>query len=68
MRELAGGQRLEPDAVGGLADGGGQLGLHARPYVLQLGAHGSDNLLLPGRKRMELWTEGPLGARPGDYI
>src|ERR1700691_3495727 len=49
-RQLASPQGLEPDAVGLLADGVRELGPHARPYVLQLGAHGSVNPLLLGRK------------------
>src|SRR4029077_1838667 len=40
-RELTRAQRLQPDAVGGLVDGEGKLCLHACPYVLELGAHGS---------------------------
>src|SRR6202035_4077095 len=48
--ELQGTQRLEPDVVGGLVYGEGDLGLHPRPYVLELGAHGSVDPLLSQRK------------------
>ena len=52
-------QRLEPDAVGGLVDARGELGLDARPYVLELGAHGSVDPLLSERKCAELFEGGP---------
>jgi hypothetical protein len=48
--ELHGPQRGEPDPVGRLVDSEGKLLLHARPYVLELGAHGSVNPLLSPRK------------------
>ncbi len=62
--ELDRAQRVEPDAVGGLVDDERELGLHARPYVLELAAHGSVDPLPPGECR---WTirrrapEGPVG-------
>jgi hypothetical protein len=40
----------QPDAVRGLIDCEGKLVLHARPYVLELGAHGSVCPLLSSRK------------------
>jgi hypothetical protein len=40
-RELDRAQRRQPDAVRGIVDRKRELGLHARPYVLELGAHGS---------------------------
>src|ERR1700680_3015871 len=49
-RQLDGPQRSQPDAVCGLVDGERELGLHARPYVLQLRAHGSVYPLLSQRK------------------
>ncbi len=48
--ELDGAQRLEPDAVGGLVDDERKLGLHPRPYVLELEAHGSVSPLLSQRQ------------------
>jgi hypothetical protein len=50
LRELDGAEWLEPDAVGGLVDDEGKLGLHPRPYVLELAVHGSvDSLLSEGQ-------------------
>ena len=43
--EIYGAQRLEPDAVGGLVDDRCKLGLHPRPYVIELIAHGASNPL-----------------------
>ncbi len=48
--ELDRAQRLEPDAVGGLVDDERKLGLHPRPYVLELVAHGSGSPLLSQRQ------------------
>jgi len=48
--EFHGSQGSEPDPVGGLVDSQGKLFLHARPYVLELGAHGSVYPLLSPRK------------------
>ena len=39
-------ERLEPDAIGGLVDDERELCLHPRPYVLELGTHGSVDPLL----------------------
>ena len=61
-RARASPQGLEPDAVRGLVDGECQLSLHARPYVLQLGAHGSVYPLLPRRKWWSLFERGPAGS------
>ncbi len=46
LAELARLQRLEPDAVRALVDGERELGSYARPYVLELFAHGSVDPLL----------------------
>jgi hypothetical protein len=48
--ELDRAQRCKPDAVRGLVDSKGELSLHPRPYVLELGAHGSVCPLLSPRK------------------
>jgi hypothetical protein len=55
-------QRREPDPIGGLVDGQRKLGLHARPYVLELGAHGSVNSLLSQEENVDGYSEeGPWG-------
>jgi hypothetical protein len=41
VRELDGLQRLQPGVIRGLADGEREVLLHPRPYVLELGVHGS---------------------------
>ncbi len=68
VRGIADLQGLKPDAVSRLADGACELCLHARPYVLLLGTHGSDNPLLSGRKWDTTLDGGPARARSGDYI
>jgi hypothetical protein len=63
MGQLTGPQRLEPDAIGLLANGARKLSLHAWPYVLQLSAHGSVNPLLLGESDQTLDrgpAEGPV--------
>ena len=60
-----GSQGREPDAVRGLVDDECELGLDARPYVLELTAHGSVYPPLPGCV-VDYSKRGP-GARSGDY-
>src|SRR5664279_4782125 len=48
--ELERAQRLQPEVVGGVLDGQGELGLHPRPDVLELAAHGSVDWLLSGSR------------------
>jgi hypothetical protein len=48
--QLNGAERSKPDAVCGLVDGEREFSLHPRPYVLELGAHGSVYPLLSPRK------------------
>ena len=50
LGQLDGTERLQPDAIGGLVDDDGELGLHPRPYVLELGAHGRVSSLLSQRR------------------
>ncbi len=59
--ELDGVQRLEPDAIGRLVDHERELGLHSRPYVLELLAHGSGDPLLSTGESWLLFAEGPGG-------
>jgi hypothetical protein len=57
-------QRCQPDPVGELVDARRELALHACPYVLELGAHGSVDPLLSQKKTTNLFPEGPGG--PGE--
>lgn len=67
--ELERAQGRQPDAIGGLVDREGELGLHPRPYVLELVAHGSvDRPLLPEAGDRNYSKEGPAEARFSDYI
>ncbi len=59
--ELDRAQRIEPHAEGWLVDDQGQLGLHPRPYLLQLEAHGSTCPPLPGS--VDEYSEGGPWAR-----
>ena len=46
VRQLAGTQRIEPEAVGGFIDRACELVLDPRPYVIELDVHGSKQQLL----------------------
>lgn len=66
-RQVHGSKWLQPDAIDGIVDGLRELCSYFAPDVLELCAHGSDDLLLAGRKWTEIIRVGPA-KRPVNRI